>query len=183
MHKLGERIKKRREFIQIHLGEFASEIGVSASLLSQIENGKAYPSLFTLKKIAEGLKTTVGELIGENEPASDNPVIRHDDKRLARQNDKGCRIFSVSDSVAAPQMDIFIVELSAGSTTGDAMDIHHGQEFLHVLEGQISVLVNDTSYELNCGDSLNIRAIKYREVTSRDNKPSRFIWALTPPLQ
>ena len=66
MHRMGERIRARRENLGIQVNDLAGMIGVTPSLVSQIERAKAFPSILTLKKISDALQTTVGELIGEN---------------------------------------------------------------------------------------------------------------------
>ena len=75
MHKLGDRIKQRRESLNIHTTDLAKSIGVSSSLISQIERAKAFPSILTLKKIADALQITVGELIGEYETLIAKPLL------------------------------------------------------------------------------------------------------------
>ena len=55
MYKLGERVKKRRETLNIQTNDLAFLIGVTPSLISQIERAKAFPSILTLKKIADAL--------------------------------------------------------------------------------------------------------------------------------
>ncbi|KAB2822721.1 MAG: helix-turn-helix transcriptional regulator, partial [Paludibacter sp.] len=67
MNRIGERIKRKRDQFKLNLNELAKRVGISSSALSQIENGKAFPTIITLKSIADQLQTTVGELIGENE--------------------------------------------------------------------------------------------------------------------
>ena len=49
--KLGSNIKKFRNIKKLSLKDLAEEIDVSPSMLSQIESGKANPSLNTLKLI------------------------------------------------------------------------------------------------------------------------------------
>ena len=51
--KLGLNIKKFRNEKKLSLKELAEEIDVSLSMLSQIESGKANPSLNTLKLISK----------------------------------------------------------------------------------------------------------------------------------
>lgn len=51
--KLGSNIKKFRSIKKLSLKELAKDIDVSPSMLSQIESGKANPSLNTLKLISK----------------------------------------------------------------------------------------------------------------------------------
>ena len=45
---LGDRLRTAREAYGISLRELARRVGVSASLISQIETGKVHPSVSTL---------------------------------------------------------------------------------------------------------------------------------------
>src|ERR1035437_676742 len=97
MNRLGERIKRKREMLNLPLSDLSKKVGVSASALSQIENSKAFPSIVTLKSIANSLYTTVGELIGENESLTKNPLIKSDDIKFVKVNSSGTSLFLLSD--------------------------------------------------------------------------------------
>ncbi|WP_107840022.1 helix-turn-helix domain-containing protein [Metasolibacillus meyeri] len=62
MISLGEKIKKRRKQLKLTLKELAGD-DFSYSLLSQIENNKAKPSMATLHKLADKLSLPINELI------------------------------------------------------------------------------------------------------------------------
>ena len=74
MDQMGKRIKKKRVSLGLQMKGLSIKIGVTPSLISQIESGKAYPSIVTLKKVADALQTTVGDLIGENEDLDHHPL-------------------------------------------------------------------------------------------------------------
>lgn len=76
MKRLGERIRRKRESLHLKLNDVANRVGISSSALSQIEKAKAFPSILTLKTIADCLHSTVGELVGENETLSKQPLIK-----------------------------------------------------------------------------------------------------------
>lgn len=180
MHRLGERIKKRREYIHLHMSELAAQIGVSSSLLSQIENGKAYPSLFTLKKIAEGLKTTVGELIGENEQLPEDPVLRGEDKQLLHRSPLGTEVYSLGDEARSPHMDILLLHILPGDK---AVSLNHsGQDFFHVLEGSIEISLPESVHVLQAGDSFCQHPGRAHDIRNNSPTPARVLWVRTPPL-
>lgn len=52
----GNPIRVWREYKKIKLNELAEKVGISASYLSQIENGKRNPTIDTLKLIAVALR-------------------------------------------------------------------------------------------------------------------------------
>ena len=63
---IGEKIKKHRTERGFSLRELAKRVELSASFLSQIEQGKASPSIENLKKIANNLEVKVSYLIEED---------------------------------------------------------------------------------------------------------------------
>ena len=60
---LGPRIELLRQEKSLSLSELAEKVGISASYLCQIENGKVMPALSTLKNIARVLKVKPESLI------------------------------------------------------------------------------------------------------------------------
>jgi transcriptional regulator with XRE-family HTH domain len=81
MKIIGVNIKKLREVKGISLRELAKRLQVSASFISQIETNKAYPSLVTLKSIADALGTTVGSLIGEDLNQNNFMIVREKERK------------------------------------------------------------------------------------------------------
>jgi XRE family transcriptional regulator, master regulator for biofilm formation len=65
MENIGPRIQALRIERNLSLSKFAEDNGIAKSLLHRIENQDTpNPELETLRKIARGLKITVGELLG-----------------------------------------------------------------------------------------------------------------------
>ena len=87
MDQMGIRIKRQREILGYQIKELSEKIGVTSSLISQIERGKAFPSIVTLKKIAAALNTKVGDLIGENDDLVHHPLLRSNERRFVKKRD------------------------------------------------------------------------------------------------
>ena len=57
---------KRARLVQgLTQGELAKELGVSTVQISKWENGKTFPSVKRLKRVAEALHITVADLLEE----------------------------------------------------------------------------------------------------------------------
>ena len=89
MDQMGKRIKRQREILGLQVKELSKEIGVTSSLISQIERGKAFPSIVTLQKLAYALNTKVGDLIGENENLDQHPLLKPEERRFVKLNKSG----------------------------------------------------------------------------------------------
>jgi XRE family transcriptional regulator, master regulator for biofilm formation len=63
---IGERIRRRREELNLSLSALAEKAGVAKSYVSSLENGQvnSRPSGRTLYRIAEALGTTMSDLLG-----------------------------------------------------------------------------------------------------------------------
>ncbi len=68
MSDIGDKLRKLRKRGGLSLRDLAARANVSASLLSQIENGKVTPSVMSLYSIAEALKTPVSAFFPEVTP-------------------------------------------------------------------------------------------------------------------
>ena len=80
MENLGGRLKRARQKSGLALREVARQLGVSASFVSQMENGKSTPSVATLYSMAQLLDVSIDELfsgehvdaVGDHNPTAPN---------------------------------------------------------------------------------------------------------------
>lgn len=181
MNRLGERIKKKRELMHLNLQELAEKVGISASALSQIENSKSFPSLHTLKSIADMLRTTIGELVGENESLSNNPVVLKNDIRFIDRNPSGTIVFLLSNHDINKQMDTFLVRFAKNSGTEGLLTGRFGQVFCHILKGAVRFDLNERQYLLNPGDNLYFNAKSSFGAINIHDGTSEMLWIQSPP--
>jgi len=182
MKRLGERIRRKRESLHMQLSELAKRVGVTPSALSQIENTKAFPSIVTLKSIAESLYTTVGELIGENETLNNNPLIRNDEKKFVKTNSSGTEQFLLSHHDQIKQMETYFLLFKPGSDSNDIFHEHPGQEFCYILKGELLLTLDDESYRMYPGDSLYYNSARYHFAKNDTNDNAELLWITTPGI-
>ena len=88
---MGDALREARRVRGLSLRELADRLGVSPSLISQIETGRANPSVSTLYAIAGELDVSLDELLfNERRPAETGPATgtggrrrHHGDRRAA----------------------------------------------------------------------------------------------------
>lgn len=61
---IGQKLKKRRNEMNLSLRTLAVQTGLSAAFLSQIELGKSNPSLNSLQRIASCLHVSINYFLG-----------------------------------------------------------------------------------------------------------------------
>ncbi len=177
MHTIGDRIRKRREYLNIPSYDLANAIGVTSSLISQIERAKAFPSILTLMKIAEVLQTTVGELIGEYETLVANPLLKVADRKFVKENDKGARLYLLSHHDPKKEMDTFIIEFDKnGDSTNIMTSKNPRQEFCYVLKGEMRVVLNTKEYRMEQGDSFYFKSSQYHLFSNIGKEKAEMLW-------
>ena len=181
MHLMGTRIKKKREDFGFQVKELSAKIGVTPSLISQIENGKAFPSIVTLKKIAETLHTTVGKLIGENEDLNRHPLLKPEERRFVKKNKTGTSLHLLSYHDSSKQIEPYIITFKKDSNSKGIMTSNFpGQEFCYVLKGKFEAIVNKQQYELNEGDGFYFNSKQSHLFKNINGIDAEILWIITP---
>ncbi len=179
---VGEGLRKHRQEAGMSLRALAREVGVSPSLISQIEHGKATPSVATLYAIVSELEISLDELFFDNprgaaansdpEPPqamdpgedrfpsshwqapSDGPVLRKKN-RLSLTLATGVRWERLTAS-HDPGVEFLYCTYPVGGESAPADDLmtHEGSEYGIILEGRCGATVGEDHYELETGDSI-----------------------------
>ncbi len=181
MDKIGERVRIRREHKTMHLNELAEKVGVTKSCLSQIENGKSFPSIFTLKKIADSLNTTIGDLVGEKERLEFNPLITLKNRKFVKTNDSGASLFLLSHHDPNKQMETYFIRFNGNSDSTDLIDNHHGQAFCYIINGNIEITLKTRKYLLKKGDCFYYNSFDDHLINNVNDNVSKMIWIITHP--
>jgi transcriptional regulator with XRE-family HTH domain len=181
MKIVGVNIKRLRETKSITLRELAKKLDVSASFLSQVETGKASPSVATLKSIADALNTTVGSLIGEGQKLTDDPVIRQKDRKSAKPLGKGIKIHLLTSTDPNKQMEPLLFTMDKNASSGESLYKHFGQEFIIVLKGELEITLNESKYILKKGDSIYFNSSTPHYFRNTQGVVTEALWVVTPP--
>jgi transcriptional regulator with XRE-family HTH domain len=181
MKIVGVNIKRLREEQDLTLRALAKKLEISASFLSQVESGKASPSLSTLKSIADALSTTIGNLIGEAQKLEDNPVVRSSERKHVHEAGRGINLYLLTSRDSNKQMEPLLFKLKEGATSGERSYKHFGQEFVMVLRGVIEVMLNDMSYILKKGDSIYFNSNVPHAFKNIGKEEAEAVWVVTPP--
>ena len=75
MKEIAEKLKAFRLGNRMTLKQLAIKAGCTDAYLSQLERGRANPSITTLKKIAQALQVKVVDFFLESEPEENDVVL------------------------------------------------------------------------------------------------------------
>lgn len=181
MKMVGVNIKRARAEKGLTLRALAKSLGVSASFLSQVESGKASPSLSTLKGISDALGCTVSALIEDGQKTAESPIVRANERKYLHEAGKGINLYLLTSKDPNKQMEPLLFKLKEGANSGDATYKHFGQEFVLVLKGAIEITLNDIVYVLKKGDSIYFNSSVPHAFRNLGKEDAEAVWVVTPP--
>ena len=150
-------MKDRRLECGITLKTLAERCDVTSSMLSQIEKGKASPSLSTLSKIVAVLNTTIGAVVdGEVQKSqkTEHLITRLQDRKKLDDNDADLTMCVLTEQSPYKLMQPMLFSFHTKGKDNGFRYQHFGQEFVLVLTGSIEVILGDQRYLLEAGDSM-----------------------------
>jgi transcriptional regulator with XRE-family HTH domain len=185
--RLGRRLRKARMASQVSLRTLAAQVGISPSGLSQIENGKAQPSVPTLRALAAELNVSLDELLrdgrgrvheADSEAPGDQLVVRRGERR-ALELATGVRWESLT-AQSDPLMDFLHVtyEPGASSLAPGQFLTFAGRQYGLLLAGQLEVTVGDNTYTLGPGDSIAFSSTDAHLIRNVSRREARAVWIL-----
>ncbi len=181
MKIVGVNIKSARKEMGLTLRGLAEKLGVSASFISQVESGKASPSLSTLKNIADALGYTVSALIDDGQKTETNPIVRANERKYLHEAGKGMNMYLLTSRDPNKQMEPLLFKIKEGADSGAASYKHFGQEFVLVLKGAIEITLNDIAYILKKGDSIYFNSSVPHAFKNLGKEEAEAVWVVTPP--
>jgi transcriptional regulator with XRE-family HTH domain len=175
---VGERIRKARELRELTIADLSSRTGISVETLDRVESGKATPPLGALVRIGRALEMQMGYFISG---AADKPlsVVRAESRpRVARRTQKAAEQYGYVYESLAPEkanrlMEPFLVTMTP--TKFGEVSVHEGQEFIFVLEGEISVKVEGEVEVLRAGDSVYYDSSRPHLVKCHGKEPAKIL--------
>ncbi len=178
---LGERIKRVRNEKNLSLRDLAATLELSASFISQIEQGKASPSIENLKKIANALDCKVSYLIEDEEVKKDTVLIRVKERNVVESMDSKTKISLLTSADIEKTMEPILYEIMPQGESGKDFYHHNGEEFVFVIEGSLEVYINEDLYRLEEGDSIYFKSNQKHKFKNSSDKITKALWVVNPP--
>jgi transcriptional regulator with XRE-family HTH domain len=200
---IGARLRRERERVGISQRELARRLGLSASLISQVESSRSKPSVSTLYAIVTELGVSLDELFGEPghdgeslkglagigarragpasapEPGGEpggGPVV-HPHQRHALDLASGVRWERLT-SHRHEDVDFLrvVYDVGGSSSSEDRLMRHPGREYGIVLSGHLGIQLGFERHELGPGDSIAFDSTVPHRLWNAGAEPVQGIW-------
>lgn len=154
MHKeIGQKINELRTTQGLTLKGLSEKTNLSVSFLSQAEHGQTSVAIMSLKKIAEALNVDLAYFF--DPPKSGRPMVVRSYKQESFKVEKSNLILcSVASNIPDKAFDPMVITILPNQKDEEVTPFtHEGQEFIYILEGILTLFLEDRIYELYPGDS------------------------------
>lgn len=199
---MGDRLRAARQARGLSLRSLADRLNVSPSLISQVETGRANPSVSTLYAIVQALGISLDELLftdawatsaagsrgsgtrsgtGVNRSSADvelpdEPVQRADARSVIRL--ASGVTWERLTTASIPNVDFLYVtyEVGGASSPEDQFQRHSGQEWGFVLTGRLGVRIGFDEHVLGPGDAIAFDSATPHRLFNAGTEPVHGIW-------
>ena len=185
--RIGERLRAARLEKGMTVRGIAQLVGVSPSLISQIERDKVNPSVSTLWSLVSALGLTMGDVFPEEAdgssvtstaapPVPGGPVTAPG-ARSTITLETGVqweRLAAGNDSLV--EFLMLVYPPGAASCDADSLMRHSGKEYGYVLAGRLGVCVGFDEYELGPGMAISFEASSPHRLWAIGDEPAEAIW-------
>ena len=198
-HTPGERIAELRSTYSISRETLAERSGIPVELIAKIEDEGHIPDLAPLIKIARALGVRLGTLLDDHEELG--PVITRagaasasvrfmtgipeegrglPEEKTALKDHQGLSFKALAADKNGRHMEPFIVDIEPSAV--QEKSAHEGEEFIHVLQGNLSLEYGTVKETLKAGDSVYYDSIVPHRVLSADSQLVKILAVIYTPV-
>ena len=153
---IGREVKRFREKLGITISELAKGAGMSAGMLSKIENGATSPSLASLQALSRALQVPVTALFRGYEEIRDASFVKAGQGiTIERRGTRAGHQYQLlgHSPHGSIMVEPYLITLTQESDVFPTFQ-HTGLEFLFMLEGNVLYRHGDKTYDMHPGDAL-----------------------------
>ncbi len=153
---IGRQVRRYRKQLGLTITEMCDRTGLSAGMMSKIENGNTSPSLATLRSLSTALNVPVTSLFREFEEQREATFVKAGQGlSIERRGTRAGHQYqllghSVHNDVS---VEPYLITLTKESEVFPIFQ-HAGVEFIYVLQGSMVYRHLNATYSLTQGDSL-----------------------------
>lgn len=191
---LGTRLRAAREARSMSLRALAGAIGVSPSLLSQVETGRTKPSVSTLYALVSELGISTDSLLGRDDLAEGVPTVS---RSSPSQPPRPVHEFVLQPGSENPTLEMengvtweSLVSLKgtdvealrvtyqpgASSSVEGKFTYHFGVEHLYLIDGELTLHLDLDAHTIKAGDSVVFDAERPHLWVNRSDQVAVGVW-------
>ena len=179
MENTGEKLKQLRTRAGLSQRALAKIVGLSNGTISVIESGEQDPTVGLLKRIIEGLGTSMSDFFGE--PALEENRFFFPKEELVDIGSGGIEYLQISRDLRGKAIQLIMERYAPGSDTGPTKITHEGEEGGFIVSGRLEVSIGPHQRTLGPGDAYYFPSTVPHKFRNVGDEPCMLVTACTPP--
>ena len=181
--KLGIRITKYREKLGLSIEDLAKNTGIDPALITNIEEGKTYPSIGVMVKLSRALGQRLGTFTDDH--FKEDPLIVRQDERKEDalphrgKSPNGYHYYLLGKGKTDRHMEPFFIWIEP--TEKVELSSHEGEEFIIVVSGEVVLTYGQKTYHLKEGDTMYYNSVVPHHVGAANGPPASIYAVLYMP--
>lgn len=178
------RIREYRKNQSLTIKELSEQTGLSISYISQVERGEVDPSLSSLRKIAAVFQVPIYVLLDDS-VQKENLTIRQEN-RISKHSENHTVTYTFLSPLPSPEFIpkslLMEFEIQPDSQDTEFPLAHHSEEVIHILEGELTLIIGDSQIVLHPGDTSVVKEDLPHICKNTTDRPVRGVAAISPPV-
>lgn len=184
-YEIGQKLRQLRLRKKIALTDLGRHTGLSASMLSQLENGKLVPTLPTLARIAMVFDVGLEHFFTDKRARRTFTIVRAEDRLRFPENAEspvpGYFFEVLAFGAPMKNLSAYLAEFPKDQCDPAREHVHEGAEFIHVLEGELTLHYQSERHVLRAGDSVYFDASEPHSYCGATEAFAKAIVITVPP--
>jgi transcriptional regulator with XRE-family HTH domain len=177
---LGLRLREIRKSRGLSLADVGRGTNISRSFLSLVETGQSELTIGRLIRLVGFYGVHVSDFLAESEAETEQDVVRVADRRYIPSPEEHMEIWLLAPQDDRSMLPMYVVFGPGGGLA--EMGQHPGEEFIHVLEGDIVLqLEGREPVLLHEGDTAWYAGDHRHSLTNPGREPARIMAVMSPP--
>lgn len=180
---IGKKLRETRRRCGMVIDDVARQSGLSRAYISQIETGKATPTLQTVEKLSDALHIPMASLFTNDKfslkvtRSSERHVLQFGAEDAPIAERKLIHLLTAPDRT----LELVMLEIPVGFAAGPPDLGHEGEEAFYVMQGRVRVNIGEETHILEQGDSVHWAATLPHQIINAGEVKAKLVFARTPP--
>lgn len=157
-YALGEKLRGLRLKKSMGLVQLGKHTGLSPAMLSKLENGRLFPTIPTLLRIAMVFSVGLDYFFTDERKRHVVAIVRKQDRiRFPEQPGRGEVSYwfeSLDFAANERKLSAFLAEFQPVAADKQRLHQHAGVEFLYMIRGKLALVIGSDAHNLDAGDAI-----------------------------
>jgi transcriptional regulator with XRE-family HTH domain len=180
MKEIAEKLRAFRLANRMTLKELSKKAGCTDAYLSQLERGRANPSIMILKKVASALELKVVDFFLEDETNRDDVVLGERERVNINFRRGDAKIQMLVRDIQNKRMQPFYTTIEPGGGSEGSYS-HIGEEFGIVLRGILEIQIQGKTHRVRKNESFYFSSREPHSWSNPGKGKTVVIWVVSPP--